>query len=274
MLSSGSVNGGTGVFWGFYAGGDFTPAPTPGGLPGADGPPGAPLEGLLMRPGLAMSQDGRNWARIEGEHHSGALLDVGAPGEFDAAFIAGPQVVAAGPRDMRMYYHSYDAARAAFVVGVATSADGFKWAKRGEVFAGGAGGGDPAAHDALGAAARHVVRDPATRRYLMFYEAVGPGGARSLGLASSEDGLTGWRRLGRPLLAPSAPGGWDAGGVGAPCAVPMSAGRWRVYYAGRRGGGGPWEGYGLALSVEGGELFEGAPADYRRRTGRAEGAVI
>ncbi len=45
-----------------------------------------------LRPGLAMSQDGRNWARIEGEHHTGALFDVGKAGEWDETFIAGPQV--------------------------------------------------------------------------------------------------------------------------------------------------------------------------------------
>lgn len=45
-----------------------------------------------MRPGLAMSQDGLNWARIEGEHHTGALLDVGEEGDWDELFIANPQV--------------------------------------------------------------------------------------------------------------------------------------------------------------------------------------
>lgn len=53
---------------------------------------GSDLEGLRLRPGLAMSQDGRNWARIEAEHHSGALFDVGQPGEWDELFIGGPQV--------------------------------------------------------------------------------------------------------------------------------------------------------------------------------------
>ena len=157
----------------FYTGGDFAPLDPPAGLPGA--PAEGPLEGLRMRPGLAMSQvrpgpggrasgvpvrwggrrrqkgrrewlhvhacagrapgarsrclgdaccrrhcprsaarcpqDGRNWARIEGEHHTGALFDVGEPGEWDALFIGHPCVVAAGPRDMRMFYHSYDASK-------------------------------------------------------------------------------------------------------------------------------------------------------------------
>lgn len=44
-----------------------------------------------------MSQDGLNWARIEGEHHTGALLDVGDPGEWDELFVAAPQVGASVP---------------------------------------------------------------------------------------------------------------------------------------------------------------------------------
>ena len=39
-----------------------------------------------------MSQDGRNWARIEGPHHTGALLDVGEEGEWDQLYIGSPQV--------------------------------------------------------------------------------------------------------------------------------------------------------------------------------------
>jgi len=98
-------------------------------------------------------QDGRNWARIEGDHHTGALFDVGGPGEWDAAFIGHPQVVAAGPRDMRMYYHSFDASAGRFKVGLAVSRDGFNWTKQGPVFEGGPAG----AFDAAGAAACQVV---------------------------------------------------------------------------------------------------------------------
>jgi hypothetical protein len=36
------------------------------------------------------------------------------------------QVVAAGPNDMRMYYHSFDARRQKYVVGLAVSPDGFR----------------------------------------------------------------------------------------------------------------------------------------------------
>jgi hypothetical protein len=51
-------------------------------------------------------------------------------------FLCAPrvQVVAAGPRDMRMYYNSFDRSRQRFVVGLATSPDGFKWTKKGPIF--------------------------------------------------------------------------------------------------------------------------------------------
>jgi hypothetical protein len=38
------------------------------------------------------SQDGRNWARIEADHHTGALFDVGEAGQWDSAYIGHPQV--------------------------------------------------------------------------------------------------------------------------------------------------------------------------------------
>ena len=68
------------------------------------------------------------------------------------------QVIAAGPKDMRLFYHSFDAARGRFVVGVASSPDGFKWTKKGIVFDPVAEGATSASHDALGAAALQVVR--------------------------------------------------------------------------------------------------------------------
>ena len=43
------------------------------------------------RAGLCMSQDGRNWARLEAEHHTAAVLDAGGAGEWDEAFIGLPQ---------------------------------------------------------------------------------------------------------------------------------------------------------------------------------------
>lgn len=83
----------SGVYWLYYSGGDAEELLLPELLAVPGGPqPGTVVEGLRQRPGLAMSQDGKNWARIEGDHHSGALFDVGEEGEWDALFIGCPQV--------------------------------------------------------------------------------------------------------------------------------------------------------------------------------------
>ena len=47
---------------------------------------------MISRPRRSLPQDGKNWARIEGDHHTGALFDVGEVGEWDHLFIAHPQV--------------------------------------------------------------------------------------------------------------------------------------------------------------------------------------
>lgn len=105
-----------------------------------------------------------------------------------------------------------------------------------------------------------MVRDLDSKRYLMFYEGVAADGARSIGVAVSDDGLRGWRRCPRPVLTGSGvAGSWDEGDVGCPWAVSMAGGAWRLYYSGRpQRGGGAWRGIGMARSVGGGDLFEAA----------------
>ena len=292
IFSSGAVAAAGGVYWMFYSGGSFERHPLPRGITsssssssgGSGGSSSSSssqeeIEGARTRAGLALSQDGRHWARIEADHHSGALLDAGDEGRWDAAFVAAPQVVAAGPRDMRMYYHSFDEAAQKWTVGVSLSEDGLKWSRGEPVFRGGGGGGDggggdgenstssssssSSSFDAAGAASRHVVFDSSTKQYVMFYEAVARDDSRSLGVAVSPDGLRGWRRaVDGPVLEASAPspsaspgGSWDDGGVGAPCVVPMAGGKWRLYYAGRAKGSAPgaWCGVGLALMADDGD---------------------
>lgn len=59
------------------------------------------IKGLRMRIGLALSYDGVHWTRMEGEHHSGAVFDVGEEGEWDSLLNGWPQVVQVGPKDLR-----------------------------------------------------------------------------------------------------------------------------------------------------------------------------
>ncbi|CAA7401122.1 unnamed protein product [Spirodela intermedia] len=199
---------------------------------------------LKSLPGLAISQDGCHWARIEGEHHTGALLDVGEAGEWDSLFLAAPRVVYHEAGDLRMYYHSFDRQSRQFAIGVARSRDGITWAKLGRVM----GGGPAGAFDEAGVMCGHVVRmGKEGQGYLMAYEGVSGDGRRSIGVAESPDGLKDWRRRGgEAVLEPSAEGGWDDGGVGSPCLVQMDGEGWRLYYGGVGKGG--RSGIGMALS--------------------------
>lgn len=156
-------------------------------------------------PGLAISQDGRNWARIEGDHHSGALFDVGSNGDWDSLYIASPHVVFHSAGDLRMYYHSFDLQEKKFSIGIARSRDGIKWVKLGKIMGGGLIKG---CFDEMGVVNACVVRDKKVGNYLMAYEGVDEDGKRSIGLAVSSDGLKDWRRVSeKPVLVPSMEGG-------------------------------------------------------------------
>ncbi|KAG8047326.1 hypothetical protein GUJ93_ZPchr0008g12837 [Zizania palustris] len=185
-------------------------------------------------PGLAISQDGRHWARIEGDHHTGALLGVGEedePQRWEARCVAAPKVVLHAEGDLRMYYHSFDEMSQRQAIGLARSRDGIRWKKEGKVLEGGKTG----SFDEAGVRQGHVVRDSAAGRYVMVYEGVDAVGRVSIGMAVSEDGLRGWRRFSQlPVLGPSDEDeGWDASDVGSPCLVKLDgANEWRLYYMG------------------------------------------
>ncbi|CAL0308095.1 unnamed protein product [Lupinus luteus] len=191
---------------------------------------------LKSLPGLAISQDGRHWARIEGEHHSGALIDVGSEKEWDALFISSPQVVYHGSGDLRMYYHSFDVEKGHFAVGIARSRDGMRWLKLGKIM----GGGKPGSFDEFGVMNACVTRNRRDGTYMMAYEGVAADGKRSIGLAVSLDGLKEWTRLHDvAILKPSDKGCWDDKDVGSPCLVQMDieTNEWRLYYRGVGNGG-------------------------------------
>ena len=117
---------------------------------------------------------------------------------------------------------------------------------------------------------RTVLYPVAGCRWLMFYEGVGEDGTTAIGLAVSDNGRCSWRRCPRPLLEAAVDGdAWDAGCVGAPCAVAMAYGKWRLYYAGSsHKGPGRWQGIGLALTADDEEEgeFEGIKLSFKRRS--------
>lgn len=93
IFSNNNVSGGVGVYWMLYTGANYEPLEVGStALAHLAATEEGTVEGLRLRAGLAMSQDGRHWARIEGDHHTGALLVEGGPGEWDQAGIVGPSV--------------------------------------------------------------------------------------------------------------------------------------------------------------------------------------
>ncbi|KAK9064616.1 hypothetical protein SSX86_015998 [Deinandra increscens subsp. villosa] len=210
-------------------------------------------------PGLAMSQDGRHWARIEGEHHSGSLFDLGSENEWDSMFISSPQVVFHSSGDLRMYYHSFDSEKGYFAIGMARSRDGMRWMKLGKIM----GGGQVGNFDEYGVMNPCVVRNKKDGGYLMVYEGVGGDGKRSIGLAQSSNGLQEWHRVeGGPISKPAQENGcWDDGRVGSPYLVHMDGEKdeWRLYYKGVGQNG--HSGIGMAVS-EGDDV-----KNFRRWTG-------
>ncbi|ESQ34308.1 hypothetical protein EUTSA_v10007591mg [Eutrema salsugineum] len=203
-------------------------------------------------PGLAISQDGRHWARIEGEHHSGALFDVGSEKDWDFLYIASPHVVFHGSGDLRMYYHSFDARTGEFCIGMARSREGIKWVKFGKIIGGRKSENDgPGFFDELGGRYPCVTRNKRDGSYVMAYEGVDRNGKTSIGLAVSNDGIKDWKRVQdeEAVLDVGEGGAWDNEGVGCPCLIEMdgdSDHQWRLYYKGVGNGG--RTGIGLASS--------------------------
>jgi hypothetical protein len=193
-----------------------------------------PAADVPTLPGLAISQDVQHWARIEGDHHSGALLGVGdeeEPGVWEARCVAAPKLVMQADEDLRMYYHSFDEMSQRHAIGVARSRDGIHWTRAGKVLE----GGRPGSFDEQGVRHGHVVRDRAAARYVMVYEGVDADEKVNIGMAVSEDGLKGWRRCSEmPVLCPSVEDeAWDGAGIGSPCLVQVDGVYdWRLYYMG------------------------------------------
>lgn len=195
------------------------------------GDPNRVIKGSRMEIGVAVSQDGAHWSRVEGPCPHGSILTTGKEGEFDHLFVAFPSVIEIGS-EYKLFYHTYDANVKKYSVGLAVASDGLlSWKKRGPVLTGGL---DKADFDYLGVTRRFVgqMEDGSLQ---MWYEGVSANQVHSIGLARSTDGGYSWAKLySEPVFAPSEEAdAWDAGGVGSPHLVWLSdRRRWRMYYMG------------------------------------------
>ncbi|KAI5078913.1 hypothetical protein GOP47_0006584 [Adiantum capillus-veneris] len=252
VMSSLKTRTAAGVYWMYYTGGcsEEIEIPKPKSLP-MYLPDFKYLDSKLVvfrtRPGLTMSHDGRNWARIEGDHYSGSLFDVGGEGEWDFLFIADPHVVYVNTDDLRLYYHSFDLTTGCFSVGYARSRDAMKWIKFGKIL----GGGPPGSFDELGVKSPQVVAHPSGKGFLMIYEGVASDGRTCFGLAQSKDGLSDWERCsdGPIFSVAKESNAWDSKEIHSPCLVHMDGNEWRLYYQGVSGTG--KSSFGMALCTDG-----------------------
>lgn len=205
---------------------------------GAAIPEGTKIKGFRMRIGMCLSFDGEHWTRYEGDHHSGAVFDVGGPGDFDELYCGFPQVLMTEPGKYLMYYHTFDRNTQKFTVGVAVSTDGFEWQKKGPVLAGGNN-----KYDTHGVGCRHVLKDPKGNGFMMFGEGVGEDNKHYIMLYKSSDGFKWSIAKDEPVLQSGDEESWDAGNIGCPWPVPMPDGSLRLYYAR------PGKGIGMAESA-------------------------
>ena len=184
--------------------------------------------GSKMEIGVAISQDGAHWSRVEGDSAYGSILEKGSVDEFDALFCGWPCIVEDG-REFKMYYHTYDPRTKKFTVGLAISQNGVQWKKKGAVFAGGGEG----SFDEMGVTRRQVVKVK-EGVFRMWYEGISKSGVHSIGLATSSDGVR-WERVAdEPIFARNPDeSAFDSGGVGSPRLVYLEdKQRWRMYYIG------------------------------------------
>lgn len=128
------------------------------------------IKGLNMNIGVAVSQDGIHWSKVEGLSPYCSIVDKGSINEFDGSFVSSPSILELKD-EFRMYYHTYDTMAKKFKIGVAVARDGLlNWRKvGGSVFEGSVNENH---FDYMGATTRHIVR-LRDGTFRMWYEGIG-----------------------------------------------------------------------------------------------------
>ena len=195
--------------------------------------------GIVYRRVPAATADGARIEAIElrkatGPVASGAVLDVGEPGRFDAEYAGFPTVCYDGAL-YRMWYSSWDTVWAGpGGIGLVTSADGVHWtrANQGDPVL---GVGEKRAFDGGQVLGPCVLRDDGG--YMMWYGGMDGSvragvGVERIGLAASKDGVN-WTRAndGKPVLGLGAPGSYDHLQAAHPCVLRDDGKRYRMWYS-------------------------------------------
>jgi len=198
----------------------------------------AKIKGMTMKIGVAISQDGVTWGRVEGDDHTGAVVvptDRSCPNQQvdgipddveEELYCAWPEVaVNLNPTEetsgFLMYYSTMTKGGKQKCIALAESADGFRWAKRGICLR-----PDGDGPDAGGCARCSVIRDAAFDEstqtwndldsWTMYYEGVSPEDGKHRIMAATSMDHRNWTKIGVVLDVGAEEDAWDVGGVGSP----------------------------------------------------------
>jgi hypothetical protein len=222
-----------GVTWLYYGGSDATGDPA---CPG--------IRASRWRIGLAQSTDGVTFTRVPGTETGGAILDVGAEGQFDSWLAYRPFVLKDGAMT-RMWYNGstqpFHCPTGTLAndrrIGYADSADGVHWTKRYD--GAGPGGsvlplGAPGEFDAQQVGYAWVIRDG--DGYKLYYSANDVLGFWRVGLAVSSDARTWTKVRGKgatgAVLDLGRPGTFDGACAYQPSVVKERESLYRMWYRG------------------------------------------
>lgn len=237
-MSTPAVLSDAGVFLMYYHGGsDETTPATDYGIPQESS--GKDVKGMKMRIGVALSQDGISFGRVEGDDPTGACIvpfDKADPNQKadqtnvkiqEEMYCAWPEVVlnqpiSGGDANFLMYYSTMTKADKVRCIAQAVSPDGFRWTKTGVCLSPGPEG----SYDAGGCERCCVLRDaeydPATgswtelASWIMYYEGISAvDGKHRIMEARSKDGST-WTKSGLALAPREEADAWDCAGVRSP----------------------------------------------------------
>ncbi|CAB9498409.1 expressed unknown protein [Seminavis robusta] len=239
-----------GVYMQYYFGGSFDEAPIADFLENTpDAMKDATIKGMKMKIGVAVSQDGVSWGRVEGDDPSGACVvpfDNNDPNQeqsnFEEELYCGwPEVVVSlqKKKAFLMCYSTMLKDSKQKCIAAAQSPDGFRWIKEGVCLR-----PDEEGPDAGGCARCCVVKDAEfdgtswneLASFTMYYEGVSKeDNKHRIMMAKSKDGKT-WNKEGL-VFDIGSDDSWDSEGVGAPHVIRMDDGTQRMYYTGQGKGG-------------------------------------
>ncbi len=252
-----------GIYLMYYFGGSFEETKV-NQYTSADLPDDLTIQGMNMKIGVAVSQDGETWGRVEGDDPTGACMvpfNLNDPNTAEMVkmkdddnksevklteelYCGWPEVVVKIDEKNEqnsgffMYYSTMTKEDKQKCLGVAVSSDGFRWYKRGICL-------EPSQdEDSLedgGVARCHVHRNAVYSKleetwsdapgYTMLYEGVSTiDNKHRIFKATSPDGRE-WTKEGVVLDLGET---WDCDGVGSPNILRMDDGSQRMYYIGQK----------------------------------------